>query len=104
VISEVEISELLATLPFNVIDPDIREEEKEVIIDNYEILKQEFGVRELFDWSDVDPDQLGNKLAELDESGNSKRWQDVAEQIVEKTSEYDTAMYGGTKSDEVISD
>lgn len=104
VMSEIEISELLATLPFNVIDPEIREDEKEVIIEDYEILKQEFGVRELFDWSDVDPEQLGDRLAELDEEGNSKRWQDVAEQIVEKTSEYDIATYGNAKSDEVISD
>jgi hypothetical protein len=103
VISEVEISELLATLPFNVIDPEIREEEKEVIIDNYEILKQEFGVRELFDWGDVDPERLGNKLAELDDDGNTERWQEVAEQIVEKVSEYDSATYADTKSDEIVS-
>lgn len=101
VISEVEISELLATLPFNVINPEIEENEKEVIIANYETLKQDFGIRELFDWSEVDPERLGERLAELDDGSDEERWKEVSEQIVKKSSEYDIATYGDGQTDAI---
>lgn len=94
VVSDVGISELLAVLPFNVITPDINENEKELIIEHYGELQDRFGVSELFDWADIDPEGLGNALAEIDNDVEDERWEELAETIVERAEKYSTATYG----------
>ncbi|AUV82221.1 hypothetical protein C2R22_11665 [Salinigranum rubrum] len=94
VISEIGVSELLSTLPFNVIEPNMNEREKELVIDNYDEIKDRFNIDELFDWADVDPEQLGKVLTEMDSGENGARWRELSESIVEKTQEYSKATYG----------
>jgi hypothetical protein len=91
--SEIDISELLATIPFNVLVPDIDPEEKEVIIDNYDTLKEEFGISELFDWGEVDSQRLGERLDELDTDDYSDRWSELAGDIVSRASRYSEATF-----------
>jgi len=94
VVSEIGLSELLSVLPFNVIVPDIDDREKELIIDNYDEIQRHFGVSELFDWADVDPERLGAALCELDGGENEERWMGLAEAVVGKAEKYSTATYG----------
>lgn len=97
IISEIGVSELLSTLPFNIIEPDIDAREKELIIDNYNELKSRFGINELFDWADVDPKRLGHVLTKIDEGKNEERWQELSKSIVTKAQKYAEATYGETK-------
>lgn len=94
VVSDVGISELLAILPFNVITPDINEHEKELIIEHYDELQDRFGVSELFDWADIDPESLANALSKIKSDVEDERWEELAETIVERAEKYSTATYG----------
>lgn len=98
VVSDVGISELLAVLPFNVITPDINEHEKELIIENYNQLQDRFGVSELFDWADIDPESLADALAEIESDVEDERWEELAETIVERAEKYSTATHGEDSS------
>lgn len=92
--SEIEVSELLATLPFNVLVPELKEREKEIIIDNYDELKEEFGVTELFDWEDVDSNKLGRRLASFDPNESVEHWAEIADEIVDRAQLYSEATFG----------
>lgn len=94
IFTEIGVSKLLATIPFNVMVPDIDEREKEIIIEHYEDLKAEFDVNELFDWADVDSDKLGQSLNNLDGADNREMWMELAEKIVSQAKRYDKAAYG----------
>jgi len=93
VMSEIGVSELLATIPFNVLEPDLSEDERETIISNYDELKQHFNVDTLFDWSDVPSDDLAQKLAELSGETGQERWDEIASSITGKAEEYSKAIY-----------
>jgi len=102
VMSEIGVSELLSTLPFNVIDPEIEEHEKEIIIENYEDLKTQFSIDELFDWADVDPDQLAEALSTLDDESDIERWTKVSESVVAQVREYTEAAYGDSSQSDLL--
>lgn len=93
--SEVEISRLMASIPFNVLVPEIKEEEKDFIIENYEQLKIEFNIDKLFDWADKNPEEIAGKLSELDngEVSTEERWLELASNIVKEAQECNKATF-----------
>jgi len=96
IVSDVGISELLSIIPFNVVAPQITDREKELIIDNYDEIQDRFGVNELFDWADIDPNKLGDVLTEFDNGENKDRWHDLSEKIIGQVEEYSAATFGSS--------
>lgn len=94
--SEVKISELMASIPFNVLVPGIKKSEKDLIIENYTDLKEEFNIDELFDWAERNPDELADKLNEIDEEkiSGKERWRELSVEIVKEAEECSKATFG----------
>ena len=94
--TEIKVPELLASIPFNVLAPDMKEEEKEFIIDNYEDIRERFRITELFDWADKNREELGNYLYELDENevADEKRWHEISSTIIGEANECSEAALG----------
>lgn len=93
--SEVKVSKLMSSVPFNVLVPEMKEVEKDVIIDNYEVLKEKFAVDELFDWGEKNSEELGTKLDQLDKENvaNEQRWIELAENICREARECNKATF-----------
>lgn len=92
---EVEISEILSSIPFNILVPDMKEDEKDVIINNYKSLKSFFAIEDLFDWAERNPKEIADKINELDNNNTAskERWGEITKQIVEEAEKCDRAAF-----------
>lgn len=83
IISEMGISGILSIIPFNVFVPDLPQEGKNFLIENYEYIKEPFGIESLFDWSEVDVERLSQRIISKDKSKilSEEKWKEVCEQI-----------------------
>ncbi len=52
--SEIEVSEILAIMPFNILVPGIYPSEKDFLIKNYSLIQKKLNVKSLTDWANVD--------------------------------------------------
>lgn len=85
---KVRVRDLLAAIPVNVF-VDASPNQRKVVNASYEELKEELGIRELYDWGKFEPDDIAPFLIEGDENSNDARvgsdeeWQEIAEEMIE---------------------
>jgi len=80
---EVSVDELLRVIPFNVVAPQLNREQKRVIRDNYKPLKNTFNVETLFDWADVNPEDLAEELHAIEPDIDYDDWETTADNIID---------------------
>jgi len=79
---EVSVDELLRVIPFNIVAPQLEQEKKRVIRDNYRALKEHFDVDTLFNWVDVNPTDLAQELHEIEPEIEFEEWEETATRII----------------------
>lgn len=93
--NEIEISDILSIIPFNVFVPELSRREKEIIINNYDHLKSKFGINSLFDWADIDAAELATELSEVDRDNINtfEDWSSIANDITEQAMSHTEAVF-----------
>ena len=93
-ISNITISEILAVIPFNIFVPDIKRNAKDFIIDNYPEIQKKFKIKTLFDWAEVDSNELSKALIQYDKQHilSESEWQKIATQICVEAKKHAKAL------------
>jgi len=93
-LSNVSLSDILAVIPFNIFVPDIKTEAKNFIIDNYLEIQKKFGIKSLFDWANVNANELSGALIQFDKKHilTETEWQEIGEQICEEARKHTNAL------------
>lgn len=84
-LSEIGINEILSIIPFNIFIPRVKNDMKLFIIDKYELFQSAFQIQSLFDWANINPQDLFNKFIELgclEINSNEKDWIRIAKRII----------------------
>jgi hypothetical protein len=82
-IGEISVDQLLRVIPFNVVAPQLKREQKCIIRDNYSALQRTFEVDSLFDWADVHPEYLAAELYAMDRDVEYDEWEVTATTIID---------------------
>ncbi len=93
-LSNVSMSELLSVIPFNIFVPDLKGNAKEFIIENYNDIQKKFAIKTLFDWANVNPDDLSATLVALDTGGvlPKSEWSTISQQICTEAKKHVAAI------------
>ncbi|MEM0143849.1 MAG: hypothetical protein QXL94_07915 [Candidatus Parvarchaeum sp.] len=93
-ISNITISELLAVIPFNIFVPHMNPKAKYLIIDNYPEIQRKFQIKTLFDWAEVDTEELSSTLVQYDKDRIllEAEWQKIAIQICTEAQKHAKAL------------
>jgi len=93
-LSNISLSDILAVIPFNIFVPDIKTEAKNFIIDNYPEIEKKFGIKSLFDWANVNANELSGALMQFDKKHilTETEWQKIGEQICEEAQKHTNAL------------
>lgn len=95
---EINIDEILSTIPFNIFVPKISPYIRNFIIENYDDIKKKFGIKRLADWSSINERDLKNFLIQLDIARGKKRlykdenWEKLSYQIIEQSKKHQKAI------------
>jgi len=92
--SEIELSEILSIIPFNVFVPELNQETKNFIIDNYKRIQDSFGIKSLVDWSNINPSNLAKVIIALGGSRilPEEEWNDICIKICEEAKKHAKAI------------
>lgn len=93
--SDMEISELLSVIPFNIFVPDIKPRERELIITHYDDIKYQFNVELLEDWKGKDKELLASFLASLSLDRYKippRRCIEIAESVIENSKNFSNSL------------
>jgi hypothetical protein len=93
-ISEINISEILSIIPFNIFVPRLKREAKDFLIENYEYLQSHFKINSLFDWSEINPKDLAEKIISMDKNKilSKKEWYNVCNKICKEAEKHIKAI------------
>jgi hypothetical protein len=93
-LSEIGLSEILSIIPFNIFIPNEPERIKLFIIESYEKIQNHFNIQTLFDWANIDPQDLTMKFIEygcLSIDPQEKKWAGIAQKIVKEATKHQQA-------------
>ena len=92
---EVKVEELLKVIPINIFLQNPKTNEKNLLIESFMDLKNEFDVQNIFDWGDVNKEELSESLIKKDKESKKderiaedNRWKDIADSIVYEANKY----------------
>ena len=82
-VSSVSIAEILAVIPFNIFVPDLSDDARNFIIDQYSDIQSKFHIESLLDWAEVMPKELALELTNRDSTKyiSDNEWVKVASKI-----------------------
>lgn len=93
---KIRVRDLLAAIPVNVF-VDAPPKQRDVVDATYENMKQELGVKELYDWGTFDPEDIAPLLITQDQQQHEERiasdeeWKEIAEQMIDNARQCERA-------------
>ena len=91
----IEVGSLLSSIPFTVYVDDLTEPEQELLISNYESIKNHFNISQLHQWKNITIKKLASYIYELfteDSSITKKRAKEIARQIKNTAIDYSESL------------
>ena len=90
--STLEIKEILSNIPINIFIPTEKIIIKNFIVNHYDDLKQEFNIKTIYDWAEINPEDLNNYFVQKDTENISEDWLKISKTVIEEVKKIKEAI------------
>lgn len=96
IFNNIPVNEILSNLPINIFIPDEKVLIKDFIIESYKKLKKKFKIKTIYDWSEINFEDLRDYFIEIDkeEIATSNKWTSISKKIIEDCKKIKESIYG----------